>query len=166
VSRVDAVSSQLLVRAIADAGLFSQGLPANAFLTRFTDANFEVRYLFGAHQTFPFAVFAHRVSRFARQRHLPRDVLPLLNNSDLRRILDYQLQTVLWMLLDFTFNLNFFSFEAFGQNFPVLEEFHRRSEDDAGQSVPGRTKIEKIGVALGRMTDTKDSAANSRSLPD
>jgi hypothetical protein len=40
--------------------LFSQRLSANAFLTRFTDAALQARYLFGAYHAFLFGV-AHGV---------------------------------------------------------------------------------------------------------
>ena len=90
-------------------------------------------------------------------------VLPrgLIQQFDLRGILEYQLQAVLGMIFDFSMQFNLFAFERLRLQFIFLKQFRGRCKDNCGERLPGRTKIQKIGITLGGVAYTKNSTADA-----
>src|SRR3990170_6179462 len=149
---------EFTVGAFADAGLFSQRFSANAVLAGLTDAAFENQDWLSADHAL-FFLFGHIFFLSPPDRF---QNLQSVEHFDLRGVLKNNLQAILRMIRDLSMNLDLSAFKTLGGCLVFFEQFRSRSKDDSGKRLPRRSKIQEISVALRRMTDAKDPAANPR----
>src|SRR4030095_13780028 len=66
------------------------------------------------------------------------------------------------MILDFSLQFNLFAFECLRLKLIFFEQVRRRRKNNRCESLPGRTKIQEIGITFGGMAYAKNSAADAR----
>ncbi len=69
------------------------------------------------------------------------------------------------MIFDLSQQLDLPTLEALGMKVRLLEKLDRGRKDHPGECRTGGAEIQEIGVALGRMADSKDPSPDSRPTP-
>src|SRR4030095_1031700 len=85
-----------------------------------------------------------------------------VDDLDLFGTLDHDLQAVLRMIFNGADYFHVLVFEILRRLLVLLEKLDGGTKYDGGESLAGRTEVEKVGVALGGITDAKNPPSYAR----
>jgi hypothetical protein len=127
---------QLATAPLLSRSLLAHGLPANTVLAGLANARFLSRDCFTADHA-----FFGRLGHYFRLSQINKLSILSVDDLDLFRILDHDLQPILRMIFDRSDYFHVSIFEVPGRLLVLLEKFHGRTKDDGSESFSRGTEI-------------------------